>query len=214
MIRYAYLHGFRSSPSAKKAVHLRDTFARCGIDFLLPDLNQPSFARLSVGAMLAHLDRLHEEQGRPEWRLVGSSLGGWLAARWAELHRARVDRLVLLCPAFDIEARWPEMFGREEFERWRREGVLEMHDASGVLTPFHFGFYEEARHQSAWPKVSCPVTVVHGTRDDVVPIASSRRWVRENPDATLIEVDDGHQLLESLEVIDRAVRDTFGIEEP
>ena len=214
MIRYAYLHGFRSSPLAKKGVHVRDTFAPHGVDFLLPDLNQPSFAELSVGAMLAHLDRIHEEQGRPEWRIVGSSLGGWLAARWAELHRSRVDRLVLLCPAFDIEARWPELLGHEHFAQWQRDGVLVMDDASGVPTPLHYGFYEEAKHQSAWPKVSCPVTVVHGTRDTSVPIASSRRWVRENPDAVLVEVDDGHDLLDSLDAIDRAIRDTFGIPEP
>ena len=41
MIRCAYLHGFRSSPLAKKGVHVRDTFAPHGVDFLLPDLNQP-----------------------------------------------------------------------------------------------------------------------------------------------------------------------------
>lgn len=213
-VRHAYFHGFRSSPSAKKGLHLRDTFAPEGIDFLLPDLNRPSFARLSVGAMLAHLDRLHEEEGRPAWRIVGSSLGGWLAARWAELHPGRVDRLVLLCPAFDIARRWPEMMSAGDFERWRREGAIETEDASGTPARLHFAFYEEASAEVQWPRVRCPVTVVHGTRDETVPITSSHRWVPGQADARLIEVDDTHDLLASLDVVDRAVRDTFGIGQP
>jgi pimeloyl-ACP methyl ester carboxylesterase len=210
-LRYAYFHGFRSSPSAKKGLHLRDTLAPEGADFLLPDLNQPSFAKLSVRAMLAHLDRLHEDEGRPAWRVVGSSLGGWLAARWAELHPARVDRLVLLCPAFDLAHRWPEMMDAGDFERWRREREIETEDASGAPARLHFTFYEEASAEVQWPSVRCPVTVVHGTRDETVPIASSRRWVSDHPGAKLIEVDDTHDLLASLDVVDRAVRDTFDL---
>lgn len=209
-LRYAYFHGFRSSPSARKGLHLRDALGP-RIELVLPDLNQPSFAKLSVGAMLAHLDRLHEEEGRPAWRVVGSSLGGWLAARWAELHPERVDRLVLLCPAFDLARRWPEMMSPGDFERWRREGEMETEDASGAPARLHFAFYEEASAQVQWPRVHCPVTVVHGVRDETVPIASSRRWVPEQPDATLIEVDDTHDLLGSLDVVERAVRDTFGL---
>lgn len=211
--RYAYFHGFRSSPNAKKGLHLRDVFGRQGVDFLLPDLNQPSFAKLSVGAMLAHLDRCHEREGRPAWRIVGSSLGGWLAARWAELHPSRVDRLVLLCPAFDIAHRWPQMMPAGDFERWRRAGEIKTEDAAGIAQRLHFGFYEEARRESQWPKVGCPVTVVHGTRDDTVPIATSRRWLRDHSGARLIEVDDTHDLLASLDVIDRAVRETFDLAE-
>ena len=213
MIAYAYFHGFRSSPSAKKGTHLRDAFAPLGIEFLLPDLNQPSFAELSVLAMIAHLDRLHEERGAPEWRIVGSSLGGWVAARWAELHPDRVDRLVLLCPAFDLASRWPDILGAEDFARWKRDGEIKTDDAWGRTQRLHFGFYEEAARQPAWPRVSCPTTIVHGTRDETVPIACSRRWVRDQPDADLIEVDDAHDLLASLDVIDRAVRDRFGIAE-
>lgn len=208
-LRYAYFHGFRSSPSAKKGLHLRERLAAEGIDVLLPDLNQPDFARLSVGAMLAHLDRLHEREGRPAWRIVGSSLGGWLAARWAELHPERVDRLVLLCPAFDLAHRWPRMMAPGDFDRWRREGEIETEDAAGQAVRLHFGFYEEASRESQWPEVSCPVTVVHGTRDETVPVESSRRWVASQPGARLIEVDDAHDLLASLDTIDRAVVDTF-----
>jgi uncharacterized protein len=209
--RYAYLHGFASSAAAKKGVHLRGVLAARGVELLLPDLNQPSFEKLSVGAMLAHLDALHAEHGEPRWRLVGSSLGGWLAARWAELQPERVERMVLLCPAFDIPTRWPLLLPPGAFERWQRDGELPYADAEGRIVPLHYGFYEEAAEHTRFPSVGCPVTVVHGSRDDRVPIQSSRTWIADHPQARLVTVDDGHDLLASLPAIERVIADTFGI---
>lgn len=214
--RYAYLHGFASSALSKKGVMLRGALAGDGVDLLLPDLNRPSFEELSVDAMLAHLDALHleslqEERGRPRWRLVGSSLGGWLTARWAELHPERVDRAVLLCPAFDIPTRWPELLPPGAFERWRRDGVLPYPDATGTLRPLSFAFYRGAEAHPRFPRVQCPVAIVHGTRDDRVPLASSRRWLEAHAQARLVEVDDGHDLLATFDVVERTVRETFDL---
>lgn len=210
-IAYAYVHGFRSSPSAKKGTHLRDALAADGVVLHLPDMNQPSFAKLSVGAMLAHVDALHEARGRPRWRLVGSSLGGFLSARWAELYPERVESLVLLCPAFDIAARWPTILEPGRFERWQRDGAIDTEDASGAPARLHYAFYEEACAHPAFPRVERPVTVIHGRRDETVPIESSRRWVASIPQARLVEVDDGHELVGSLPLIEREVRARFGL---
>ena len=57
-MRVAYLHGFASSPKAAKAVRLREAFAARGEPFFVPDLNVPSFAELSVRAMLRAVDAL------------------------------------------------------------------------------------------------------------------------------------------------------------
>jgi len=45
-----------------------------------------------------------------------------------------------------------------------------------------------------------PVTIIHGRRDDLVPIEDAREYARQHG-ATLVEVDDGHRLAESLERI-------------
>lgn len=212
-IEHAYLHGFASSARSKKGVHLHAAL-RDRVELHLAELNRPSFAKLSIAAMLGELDAMHEAHGRPRWRLVGSSLGGWLTARWAELHPERVDRVVLLCPAFDIETRWPHLMKPGEFETWRARGELEVADSTGQLVPLHFAFYEEARGHSPYPRVSCPVTIVHGTRDDRVPIESSRRWLADHPHARLVEVDDGHDLLTSLPVIERVIAEDFALARP
>ena len=61
--------------------------------------------------------------GKEPVTLMGSSLGGYLAALYAARH-AEVERLVLMAPAFCFPRRWAARYGREPREvretRWRR----------------------------------------------------------------------------------------------
>ena len=208
--RYAYLHGFASSASSKKGLALRERFARSGIELWLPDLNRPSFAKLSHRAMLAHLDAMDElgDRNKP-WRLIGSSLGGWLAARWAELRPARIDRLVLLCPGFRLAERWTERLGEDALLQWERDGELAIPDATGAPVAVHHAFLRESWENVEEPAPTCPVLVIHGTRDETVPVESSRRWSHGRANVTLVEVDDDHALTRSLDVIEMETRRFF-----
>ena len=46
--------------------------------------------------------------------------------------------------------------------------------------------------------VACPTTIIHGTRDQIIPIEGTRRFIARNPHVQLVEVDDGHRLANSL----------------
>jgi len=211
--RYLYLHGFASSAAATKGTRFAEGFASRGLVLELPDLNRPSFASLDHDAILAHLATLSAgsvEDDRP-LRLIGSSFGGWIAARFAELHPARVDRLLLLCPGFDMVARWPVLLGEHHMNRWRERGYLPFPDHTGAPVPVHWGFIEAALRHPASPAPACPIVIVHGTRDTTVPIDSSRTYVADHPTATLHEVDDDHGLIASLPAITAVAFDFFGI---
>jgi predicted esterase YcpF (UPF0227 family) len=124
MFRYAYLHGFGSSPLTKKGVHFGRYFSdKHGITLHIPNLTVPTFEKLSLNDGFKVLDEMdhsgylfHSSKklsvvvvlicnsyscygmmrsllrklGEGKWRLIGSSLGGYTAARWAELHPDRV----------------------------------------------------------------------------------------------------------------------------
>lgn len=218
MPRYAYLHGFASSASSHKGTQLRQRLAAIGIDLELPDLNRPSFASLTIDAALEAIDELDATSEanaageRPPWRFIGSSMGGFLAARWAQLHPDRVQRLLLLCPGFGLPERWPEILGVEAFAHWREAGALHMPDGQGNMVAVHWGFYESAERQPKFPPVPCATTIIHGRADEVVPVHVSREYLahmQARPDAPpveLLEVDDDHALVASLDVIEHRCR--------
>ncbi len=223
-MRHAYLHGFASSSLSTKGQALRRHYLRRasaradgeGVVLHTPDLNHPSFAELTYTGMLAAFDafdrqldeREQVEPGSTRWRLIGSSMGGWVAARWAELHPERVDRLVLLCPAFDFSTRWPILIGEQAFARWREHGSIPLADGQKTVVDVHFELYLDAERQPARPVASCPTIVVHGTRDDIVPIASSREYAAAHANVELVEVVDDHLLAASLAEIE-AIVDEF-----
>ena len=211
IVRHAYLHGFASSSLSHKGQALRRFYASHDLEFHTPDLNAPSFAELSFTGMLAAIDAFDREldardgvePGRARWRFVGSSMGGYLAARWAQLHPERVDRLILLCPAFDFVARWPTLLGEDTFARWREQGRIPMPNAVGELVEVDYGLVEDAQNHPSRPVVPCPTTIIHGRNDAVVPIETSRDYARAHDRVKLIEVDDDHVLSASLDTIER-----------
>src|ERR1700692_983638 len=61
--------------------------------------------------------------------LVGSSMGGYLAALYAA-RGPETARVVLMAPAFGFARRWRERLGAAAVEEWKRTGALEV---------FHYG---------------------------------------------------------------------------
>ncbi|MFT7622523.1 MAG: pimeloyl-ACP methyl ester carboxylesterase [Myxococcota bacterium] len=209
---YAYVHGFGSSSLSRKGGMLRERFAALGQTLYLPDLNVPSFEQLTYTGALSALSALDErEGGNKQWRLIGSSMGSYISARWAELNPDRVDRLVLLCPAFDLMTRWPQMMGEVAFGLWQRKGAFFFAGPDGEPAPLHWGFVEDARLHPPYAEVPCATHIIHGLQDEIVPIESSRNYAAERFDIDLTEVDDGHDLAASHDVIFEVARAHFGI---
>lgn len=200
-VRYVHLHGFASSADSVKGQKLAQALREYGAVLETPDLNRPSFAKLTYTACLAHLDVLLA--GATRVRMSGSSMGGYLAARWAELNPDRVERLLLLCPGFDLPSRWPTLVGATAMAAWERNGALPMPDRDGNTTPVHWEFIVDARRHPRVPEVPCPTVIVHGRHDIVVPISGSRRYAAAREHVRLIEVDDVHTLERSADLLQR-----------
>jgi len=169
-------------------------------------------SRSVSGFSYAYIRVDDEVSGDRRWRLIGSSMGGYIAARWAELHPARVDRLLLLCPGFDISARWPEILGEGAVERWEETGSHAIADATGALRPLAWNFHEDARTHPMRPEVQCPTRIIHGTRDDVVPIRLSRSYARDRAGVDIVELDDDHSLAGSLDLVLEQTVEFFELE--
>ncbi|HIE55793.1 MAG TPA: alpha/beta hydrolase, partial [Chromatiaceae bacterium] len=52
------------------------------------------------------------------------------------------------------------------------------------------------------PSPPCPITILHGAQDEVVPIADSRQYAARYPEQVeLIKVEAGHDINDYLELI-------------
>jgi pimeloyl-ACP methyl ester carboxylesterase len=201
-----YLHGFASSPRSSKAEAFRRRAAELGVSLEVPDLNPPDFRDLSLTAMAARVEELIAAGDDPVG-LVGSSLGGYLAALVGG-RSPRVRALVLLAPGVDIHRRWLERLPAERLREWRERGSIPVfHYGLGEERELGYGFFEELAGCPAHPDTGAlPVLLYHGRADDVIPLALIEDYARGRARFDLRVVPDGHDLRESTpEIVESAL---------
>ena len=146
-----FIHGSDSSGQTYKATLLRGLFP----GMLTPDFTGPLTERMTQLE-----DILGNQTG---WTIVGSSLGGLMAALFATQHPGQVRKLVLLAPALTL----PEF-------------------TEHLPLP-----------------IAVPTVVVHGTRDELLPLDKGRKLAETVfTDLTYIVVEDDHRLHETAEEMD------------
>eukprot|EP00904_Undaria_pinnatifida_P010181 jgi/Undpi1/6293/HiC_scaffold_20.g08777.m2 len=206
---YAYCHGFLSGPSSVKGQALRKTMLEAGVDMSLLNLNGEDSSDVGAitisGALKAvrqfHLDR-KSTLGDPglKLRLVGSSLGGYIVARYAEMYPKEVDRIFMLCPSFCLGTRATKFVSEAEMIEWERTGARVFPVSTGGEATVPWSFLQEATLQKDYPEYVCPAAIVHGLNDDVVPVASTRSLVEKRLElakrTSAIFVEDDHSLLQ------------------
>jgi pimeloyl-ACP methyl ester carboxylesterase len=197
-MRYLYFHGFASGPLSRKAQFFREKLAALGIPVEIPALDQGDFEHLTITGQLTLITTLL--RGEPAV-LIGSSMGGYLAALYASQH-SEIDRMMLLAPAFGFGARWSETFGADKVAEWRTRGQAEVyHYATRDMRRLSVDLLNDSQRHPGYPPCGQPTLIFHGVQDNVVPLAASERWVNENPQANLVRVQSGHELLDVLEII-------------
>jgi hypothetical protein len=196
--RVLYLHGFASSPASRKARFFAEKLAALGFAVEIPDLAEGDFKRLTITKQLALVERL----GRSERVIViGSSLGGYLAALYAARH-PEVDRLILLAPALRFHRLWSQEFGPERLRLWREKGSIPVfHYGAGNNQLIGYQLMEDAAPFEPDPQFTQPCLLFHGDQDPLVPIAQSIEFAAAHPNVRLIGLHSGHELTDVLDKI-------------
>ncbi len=205
--RILYLHGFASGPASKKAAFFRDRFREAGVGIEIPDLSEGRFERLTVTGQLRVIETC--AAGAPV-SLIGSSMGGYLAALYAVRHPETV-RLVLLAPAFGFANRWKDWLGEDKLRRWRESGSLDFyHYGERRDCAVNYRLIEDARQFEDMPPVTQPVLIFHGRLDTVVPVEYSREFARNRENVHLDVLDSDHELLDAFDVMWLGAREFLG----
>jgi hypothetical protein len=197
-LRVVYLHGFASSPESRKAHFFGEQIRELGFEVKVPDLAEGDFERLTISAQLRVIERASDLKSII---LIGSSLGGYLAALYAVRH-PEVERLVLLAPAFDFHRLWMAQLGPQQVATWRETGAIRVfHYAAGRELPLGHQFLEDASQFEPFPDFRQPALIFHGNHDPVVPVIYSSKFVEAHANARLVRLESGHELTDVLDAI-------------
>ncbi len=212
MTPIVYLHGFASSPLSSKAQFFRRRFEERGVEVLIPQLDGTDFANLTVTGQMTVLE------GAVAGRrvvLMGSSLGGYLAALYALQHPEEVEKLVLLAPALNFPERFPQRFSASDIVEWKSHGSKKFfHYGEKREVELNYAIVEDARKYPILPEFRQPALILHGTRDEVVAPSISQQFAEGHPNVQLRLLASGHELTDVLEVLWSETETFLGFQKP
>ena len=194
-----YLHGFASGPLSRKAQFFRQRFEERGLALEIPALDEGDFEGLTISGQLKLVERIADSE---PVTLIGSSMGGYVAALYAAAH-PEVARLVMLAPAFYFPRRWMETLEPEKAAAWQRNGKMGVfHYSEGRMRDIGYQLVRDAEGYEPAPNVKQPVLLFHGLKDDVVPAGYSNEFAAAHPENVKLRLlDSGHELTDVLDLI-------------
>ncbi len=153
---------------------------------------------------------------RPKF-LVGSSMGGWVAAQLATDAALNIGGAVLIAPAFSFMHQLFQSLKSEEQHQWKNQGYWNF-DGDGIENGFALS-YDAVTDSIQYDLLGqaatfdCPVRILHGRLDDVVPANQSQKFMELLPAQTDIEVnilpDADHRLTGHIDYIIEQVNEIW-----
>ncbi len=195
-IEFVYLHGFASSPQSQKATAFKKRFSELGLPLTVPDLEGGDFKHLTISRQIRIINETLDTFPDATWALIGSSMGGYLAAVTGQL-RPEVKALYLMCPGFNF------------IRRWRLALADEIQKGEGLIRVFNYRYnknmeldleiFEDAEQ---WEAIDFDrpgsTRIIHGLHDETVDIEESRNFARQHSWVNLKELDSDHGLISHL----------------
>jgi pimeloyl-ACP methyl ester carboxylesterase len=196
-------HGMESSKESEKLVTLSRQFAERGIlalrfDFAGSGESEGKFAEMTYSGEVEDLRAAYEVvmKYRPKKiGVLGSSMGGTVALLFAAEERNVAALATIAAPVH------PERFSErlstpEQTRQWRAQGFTQYHGRRLNVSLLHD--LEVLDVPKAVRKIFSPVLVIHGDRDDIVPVAEGRELFAAlaGPKRLCIIEGSGHRLTE------------------
>ncbi|HWP58187.1 MAG TPA: alpha/beta fold hydrolase [Candidatus Acidoferrales bacterium] len=170
-------HGMESNKQSEKIVALARELAELGVLALRFDFASASdgdrFAEITYSGEVEDLRAAYRFLLRRPLRkigLFGSSMGGTVALLFAAEEKS-VAALVTLAAPLHPRKILEHMISVQEIEQWRRRGYVIYHGRK-----IHTGLLDDLKTldvPQAAARVRCPTLVIHGDRDDTVPVSEA-----------------------------------------
>ncbi len=196
-----FFHGFASSRHSRKAVFFRRKFrAMRGYRFISFDFNPTpeDFRYMTISGMIDRIRQFTIDKRIRKMRVIASSMGALVALHFARRY-GMVEKMLLLAPALFYR---PRGITDDQLRQWKEQGEGEVyHYRFEKSIPLWYQFHLDGLRYSRPIPPPVKMTILHGRRDDVVPIVESRDYTKQYSGMIkLVEVDSDHFLHDHLDV--------------
>ncbi len=178
-------HGFCSNKDRERTVETAELYAKNGIAALRFDFGgsgESYKTEITVGKQVDDLKsaiKFVKGKGYKKIGLQGESLGGLVSIL---AHNAGIKAMVLWAPVTEKKKNVDKVLAqeglsKEEFERIGH--IVKKKDGKDFVIPKKY--FEEriaVNQKKILSKIKCPVLILHGEKDDVVPLEDSKEAVK------------------------------------
>jgi len=182
-------HGFTTSKDSRTFLELEARLVEGGVGVLRFDFyghgdSAGRFEEITVSEAVRNVKAAWSwmrEGGFHPMGLVGSSFGG-LASAAAAPDLKYLQALALKSPVTGSIVDLIVEREKVDVERWKYDGFLRLPSEEGEGHRLNYAFYEDGKNWSAFTRareIGCPVCIIHGDRDESVPLEQSRAFVRQ-----------------------------------
>ncbi len=206
---WLHLHGLATNVYGQKIEFLRSYFSEKELySFFAMDMDYEKHTTTNTLDLLKVLISGFSEEYE-EITLCGSSHGAYVALNYIRFRPLyNLKRLVLLAPSYNTLTLILDTFGREKFKEWlegkREATIVEEGREITFIKEWVRDILEHDYEIIEGDKVKFPaeppveIVIMHGTRDDIVPIKYSELFVSKVKVKKFLKVDDDHGLNESV----------------
>lgn len=169
-----WLHGLQSDQAGEKAAYFRERTLAAGrafasFDFRGHGKSGGALRDMTPTGLLEDAESVLLPLGSEYRRvlLIGSSMGGWVAAWQAVRRPGTVAGMVLIAPALRFPGTIADHVGPEAAERWRREGAITHDNGFGPAT-LSWALVEDGRRypfEDLVARHATPTLILHGMKD-------------------------------------------------
>jgi|GEM_PF-667051 len=202
-----HLHGFASNVGSSKVLAIRDVSLSTGkFSFFAMDMDYQS---TTTSKVLEVLDALVKGFCKKFKKLIlsGSSHGGYVSLNYLRFYSPEcIDRVFLFAPSYSSLRLTLEEVGYKGVESWLKgESELTFKECNtGLEITIHKDFAVDILQKGyeilEEDRINFPETppvdiyIAHGTKDEVVPVEHSRKFVSKVKVSAYKEVEDDHRL--------------------
>ena len=198
------IHGF-SSTKDTGAKYVAEELSKRKINSIRIDLDnrgesEPKFGKTTisnyvktVNSTIGYVKKL----GYKNISLLGTSLGGLIAAATALRYR-NIKKLALRAPVADYYELLLKRFNKDEVTKFKKQGFYYYIRPDEEKLKIVYDFIEDSKKYSMYKKVKdikCPVLIIHGTKDEIVPYKTSQKLVKKFTNARLVLIKNASHKL-------------------